>query len=152
WDPPTASPRIKHVFVILQDGRSFDSYFGQYCQSELPELPPGMEPPICEGGAICCHAMPASIAGAAACAPIGSITDAHVPKADPDCMRSKIAGGALTGFAQGPACANPLDFACAGPDSTAGTPADYWDLTTSALADNFFQTYAYADGPTGPFS
>jgi hypothetical protein len=74
----------------------------------------------------------------------------------PDCMRLKIAGGAMSGFAQGPpdgTCGDPLDFACAGPDSTLGTPANYWTLLpTSALADNFFQTYAYADRPTGPFA
>jgi phospholipase C len=153
WDPPTASPAIKHIVVILQDGRSFDAYFGQHCQSDLPSVSNG---PNCEGGPICCQAMPASIPGAAACAPIGSMTDAHTPHADPDCMRSKIAGGEMSRFALGPpqgTCGDPLDFACAGPDSTPGTPADYWNLAaTGALADNFFQTYAYADGPTGPFA
>ena len=28
WIPPTRSPAIKHLVLILQDGRSFDSYFG----------------------------------------------------------------------------------------------------------------------------
>jgi hypothetical protein len=141
WDPPTASPAIKHIVVILQDGRSFDAYFGQYCQSEFPSVTNG---PNCEGGQMCCQAMPASIPGAVACAPLGSMTDAHIPSADPDCLRSKIASGAMSRFALGPpqgACGDPLDFACAGPDSATGT-----------LADNFFQTYAYADGPTGPFA
>ena len=69
WDPPTASPAIKHLVVILQDGRSFDSYFGQYCQSE-----PGRRatPPTAKPGLACCEAMPPSIPGAADVRAIGS--------------------------------------------------------------------------------
>jgi phospholipase C len=153
WNPPTTSPEIKHVVVILQDGRSFDSYFGQYCQFESS----AGESPQCESGPGCCEAMPEAIDGAASCASIGSAadtnTDGHVPKADPACMRAKIANGHMSGFVAGPprgTCGDPLDFACAGPDPAAGTPADYWRLLpTSALADNFFQSYAYADGPGG---
>jgi len=101
--------------------------------------------------------MPASIAGAPACALIGPTTDAHVPDPVPECMRSKIAGGKMNGFALGPAdggCGDPLDFACTGPSAAVGTPADYWQLLASgaSLADNYFQTYAYADGPRGPFA
>jgi hypothetical protein len=32
WTPPTASPALRHLVVIMQDGRSFDAYFGRYCQ------------------------------------------------------------------------------------------------------------------------
>jgi len=157
WDPPTASPAIKHLVVILQDGRSFDSYFGQYCQSPMPSI---SDSPNCDGmkdGRMCCEAMPPSVAGAAACTPIGPVTDADPPHFDPACMRWKMADGAMTRFAvpnpDDKTCGSALDFACAGPDVTAGTPTDYWDLLpTSTLADNFFQTYTYADGAQGPFA
>jgi phospholipase C len=150
WDPPTTAPNIKHIVVIVQDGRSFDSYFGRYCT--FVGAQPG-DIPKCDGGQTgpaCCEAMPASIPGAAACAPIWSAdTDKYKPTAETECMRRKIADGKMTGFTT-PApdgCGNPLDFACAGPDDADGTPAAYWRLAANgALADRFFQTYAYADG------
>jgi Phosphoesterase family len=147
WDPPTQSPAIKHLVVILQNGRSFDSYFGQYCRGEAM---PDSRPLLCEEGPDCCDAMPASVPGAPSCAMLDpTATNDYVPEMRPACMRAKIHDGAMDGFAVAPpdgTCGDPRDFACAG-DAAEGALADYHRLAgEGALADRFFQTYAYADG------
>jgi hypothetical protein len=59
WIPPTRSPKIKRLVLILQDGRSFDSYFGRYCGA-APRSD-GM-PAACDDGPACCEAIPDAIA------------------------------------------------------------------------------------------
>jgi phospholipase C len=146
WDPPTQSPEIKHLVLILQNGRSFDAYFGQYCRGEAI---PG-SPLQCEEGPGCCESMYASVPGASSCAALDPATNVHVPVASPACMQAKIDGGTMNGFAQAPpagTCGDPLDFACAGTGTAAGAIGDYHVLAgQGALADRFFQTYAYEDG------
>jgi Phosphoesterase family len=144
WDPPTSAPAIKHLVVILQDGRSFDSYFGHYCQS-----PPGTgTPPPCTSGAACCEAIPAAVPGAAACTDPESDTS-YQPDASPECLRAKM-GVAMDGFAIAhppEACGDPRDFACALAGPGQGGAAIYQGLAGGgALADRYFQTYAFEDG------
>jgi hypothetical protein len=151
WNPPTQAPRIKHLLVILQDGRSFDSYFGRACQGAA-----GAGNPVdCAVGAPwCCEAMPISVPGAAACTDPDSDPTYH-PQDTPACLRAKIDGGLMDGFAvaQSPGtCGDPRDFACvgAGPGDwglASGSAGTYQDLAKSgALADRFFQTYSFEEG------
>jgi phospholipase C len=144
WDPPTSAPAIKHLLVILQDGRSFDSYFGRYCQSS-----PGTgTPPTCTAGAACCEAIPAAIPGTSACTDPESDTS-YQPDGSPECLRAKM-GVAMEGFAIAhppEACGDPRDFACAAAGAGPGGAAIYQALAAGgALADRYFQTYAFEDG------
>jgi phospholipase C len=149
WNPPTQAPSIKHLLVILQDGRSFDSYFGRACQG-----PAGAGDPVdCATGAPwCCEAMPTSVPGAAACTDPDSDPTYH-PVDTPTCMSAKIDGGLMDGFAVAHPpgkCGDPRDFACAGAgpgDLLSGSASTYRSLAESgALADRFFQTYAFEEG------
>ena len=66
WSPATTSA-IKRIVLILQDGRSFDTYFGQLCQA------PAGSAPSCTSGPACCEAMPRATAGAdGGCHPLDS--------------------------------------------------------------------------------
>jgi phospholipase C len=137
WSAPTTS-RIENVVMVLQRGRSFDSYFGQYCTG-------GTEATTCDQGPGCCEAMPASIAGAASPASLDTEVDDHIPDADTACLVSKIDGGAMDGYATA-ACGSPLDFACAGSGPTAGAVEAYHRFADAgALADRFFQTTVDGD-------
>ena len=151
WAPPTSAPAIKHLVVILQDGRSFDSYFGRYCQSppRTGTPPPCTEtPPPCTTGAACCEAIPASVPGAAACTDPES-DPSYQPDASPECLRAKM-GVAMDGFAIAhppDACGDPRDFACAAAGPGSEGAAIYQGLAAGgALADHYFQTYAFEDG------
>ena len=145
WEPPTQAPAIKHVLLVLQDGRSFDSYFGAAC-SGTPDA--GGAPPPCTEGLACCEGMPASVA--AACTPLDVAAErAYAPNGQPACMRAKMNGGAMNRFAQphGDGCGDPQDVACVGAGVAAGAVSLYHQLATQgALADRFFQSYAYVDG------
>jgi hypothetical protein len=58
------SSEIRRLVILFQDGRSFDSTFGDYC-----EAPPGSAPG-CGSGPGCCEATPGTLVGTA-CAPAG---------------------------------------------------------------------------------
>jgi phospholipase C len=158
WTPPTTAPAIKHLVLILQDGRSFDSYFGKYCQGAA-----GTGKPL-DGttGAAGCEAIPAAVPGAAACTD-PEIDTGYSPNAAPECLRAKIDDGAMDGFAvahpPGP-CGDPRDFACASASSGSGSVSSgaasgvaiYQAMAAQgALADRFFQTYAFEDGVAAAF-
>jgi hypothetical protein len=157
WDPPTAAPNIKHLVLLLQDGRSFDSYFGTYCEGTALD----QGPLACPEGPACCEAMPASVPGASSCtvlAPDDLSTNMYMPTSTPPCLRAKMddnptEGFLMDGFAQASplgACGDPRDVACAGTGSLAGEIGKYQALAAQgALADRFFQSYAYAEDGAG---
>jgi hypothetical protein len=143
WQAPTQT-RIRNIVVVLQSGRSFDSYFGQYCQA------PFGSNPTCNQGPGCCEAMPASIPGASACTQLNPTVDDYVPNDSADCMLSKIDDSRMDAFATALApagCGDPRDFACAGVGPAAGAVAVYQDYAQGgALADRFFQSEVGPDG------
>lgn len=148
WTPPTASPELRNLVVVLQDGHSFDAYFGRYCHHPASDA---AAPPDCVTGADCCDAMPMAVPGAPACRVVDPEADTHVAIDGPTCMRAKMNSGAMDAFATarpgGTACGDPADFACAA-DASGDDPGAvglYHDLARQgALADRFFQSYAYA--------
>jgi hypothetical protein len=148
WTPPTQSPAIKRLVLIIQDGRSFDSYYGRYCRG-TPN--PNGSPLACAEGPECCETLPDPIPGVAdGCHPLDAAEDGHTPRSLPDDMRNKINAGAMDGFA-GPPSGDPLDVACAAPDPDAGPVTLYRELLPrAALADRMFQTFAYLDGAPLP--
>ena len=147
WIPPTRSPSIKRLVLVLQDGRSFDSYFGKYCTGVAG---PDGAPPTRVDGTDGCEAMPASIGGAAGgCLPPDA-APTYAPNITPTCMSQKIAGGAMSGFAI-PPCGSPMDVICAGVGAEAGPVAPYHGLARNgALADRMFQSFAYYTGAPPP--
>lgn len=143
WIPPTRSPGIKRLVLVLQDGRSFDSYFGRYCTGAAGS---DGAPPAQADGTDGCEAMPVSIAGAPAGCVALEAAPTDAPDATPTCMSQKIAGGSMSGFTTAP-CGNPMDVICGG----AGADAPYYDLLQNgALADRMFQTFAYFTGTPPP--
>lgn len=147
WIPPSRSSTIKRLVIVLQDGRSFDSYFGRYCTGTAGA---NGAPPASEDGPAGCEAMPASIAGApAGCVPLDAAPN-DPPDTTTTCMSQKIAGGAMSGFTT-PPCGSPTDVVCAGVGADAGSVAPYHELAQNgALADRMFQSFAYFTGPPPP--
>jgi len=138
WERETKS-RIRRLVLVFQQGRSFDSYFGRYCQAQ-----PGSAA-ICEEGPSCCEGMPSEIAGAARCRPLSPADDTYVPNGSGSCLREKINGGAMDRFATSSlaGCGDPRDFACA-ESASAGNPIGaYHELAKrGALADRYFASIA----------
>jgi len=147
WQPPTRAAPLRHLLVILQNGRSFDSYFGRYCQGAAT---PDGSPPACQEGAACCEGLPET----AACVPLDDAAAvSHQPQSTPICMRAKMNGGAMDAFAvaHGNGCGDAADVACAGVGPTAGALAAYHRLAAQgALGDRVFQTYAFVEGDGDP--
>jgi phospholipase C len=145
WRPPTQAASLDHLVIILQDGRSFDSYFGSACQAAPRD---DGAPSSCTDGLACCEGMPPAIA--ATCSPFDPAADvAYQPNVQPTCMRAKMNGGAMDGFSEPRpgGCGHPSDVSCAGVGPAAGAVATYHALAAQgALADRFFQTYAFVDG------
>jgi hypothetical protein len=138
WESPPTS-KIKNLVVVLQRGRSFDSYFGRYCEA------PAGSAPTCEDGPGCCERMPDAIPGASACTPLDATVDAPVPKADFACLTAKIHGGDMTGFGV-PPCGAPTDFACVPPGDAAGAFGFYHRAAAAgSLADRYFQSTVDGD-------
>jgi len=151
WEAPTRAAPLRHLLVILQDGHSFDGYFGRYC---LGTAGPGGAPPACEDGAACCEGLPADLPESASCLPFDPAAPrAHQPNESPACLRAKMNGGAMDSFAgtHWGGCGDPGDVMCAGTGAAAGALGDYHALAArGALADRNFQTYAFVDGDGDP--
>ncbi|HMI89387.1 MAG TPA: alkaline phosphatase family protein, partial [Polyangiaceae bacterium] len=138
WERETKS-RIRRLILVLQQGRSFDSYFGHYCQAQ-----PGSEP-TCEEGPACCEGMPSAIAGADACRQLSPENDTYVPNGSGPCLREKINGGAMDRFATSSlaGCGDPRDFACAASGNASDPIAAYHELAKKgALSDRYFASIA----------
>ena len=128
---PTTSS-IENVVLVLQRGRSFDAYFGLYCQAA-----PGSAP-TCVDGPACCEAMPPSIPGASACTVLDPTIVDHMPRDDFACMTAKTASPDSFGVVT---CSDPRDFSCAPAGDAAGAVAFYRRAAASgALADHYFQS------------
>ena len=146
WSPPTEAPHIKHLVVVLQDGRSFDSYFGRYCQGASNAAG---EPPACSEGPACCEAMPDPLPFPGVCVdPEAEPT--YQPAGWADCMRIKMNGTQMDGFGvtHTELCGDPRDVACAParPGDDTGVGSYHALAGGGALADRFFQSYAFLDG------
>jgi phospholipase C len=138
WERETKS-RIRRVVILLQQGRSFDSYFGHYCQAR-----PGSEP-SCEEGPACCEGMPSAIPGADQCRQLNPEDDAYVPNGSGACLREKMNGGAMDRFAVSSltGCGDPRDFACDQLGHPGNPIGAYHELARKgALADRYFASIA----------
>jgi phospholipase C len=136
---PTTSPLMKRLVIVFQRGRSFDAFFGRYCQAQ-----PGSGP-TCEVGAGCCEAVPGTIQGGVGFRPLDAQDDGYVPNESFDCMVEKMDGGAMDRFAGSTLadCGDPRDFACAGAGTDAGPIATYQQLAgVGTLADRYFPSIA----------
>jgi phospholipase C len=134
---------IKHVVVIVQENKSFDSYFGAYCQAE-----PGSNP-ACTTGPACCEKAPLTVQGSART----KLTDTENAGFDPNhseaCILAEMNGGLMDRFVSGASCgSNPRNFAVAD-QATLGT---YWDFAARyALADRYFHSAAGASSMNDMF-
>jgi phospholipase C len=128
-----STSKIKHVVLIVQENKSFDAYFGSWCQA------PAGSNPTCTDGAKCCEAAPAREPSGAA--PV-TLDDAMNGTYDPDhmyaCMTGEINGGKMDRYVTGVSCADARNFALAG-----GAVQTYRDWAAKyAIADRYFQSVA----------
>ena len=138
WEKPTTSA-IRRVVIVFQEGRSFDAYFGRYCQAL-----PGSEP-TCTAGPACCEAMPDAIPGAGMCRVLDPADDAYIPNGTPTCLVAKMNVPHMDRFAVPtlPGCGDPRDFACAATGDAAGPIGVYHALAAQGvLADRYFASIA----------
>jgi phospholipase C len=137
--------KIRHVVVIMQENRSFDSYFGTYPGADGIPMKNGV-PTACvpDPKGRCIH-------------PYHDTADVNGggPHGEPDAV-ADVSGGKMDGFikqlyAVGGTCHTPNDPACALHTSTAGTPdvmgyhtgaeiPNYWSYAKNfVLADHMFE-------------
>jgi phospholipase C len=138
WERETKS-RIRRLVLVFQQGRSFDSYFGHYCQAQ-PE-----SKPTCEEGPACCEGMPSATAGTERCRPLNPEDDTYVPNQSAACLREKMNGGAMDRFAVSSiaGCGDPRDFACSQPGDARNPIGAYYELAKKgAIADRYFASIA----------
>jgi len=130
---PTSLDRIQHIFVIVQEARSFDNYFGTYCtavsgvcSTTTPGLP---------GGACLPYNLsnPAEGCVSPYAFPTGVTSTDPMPQS-PSTSATAVDSGRMDGFvaaAQG----NPTPMGY----YTGATIGGYWDLAEQyALGDDFF--------------
>jgi phospholipase C len=144
--PERADPgitKIKHVVVIMQENRSFDSYFGTYPGAD--GIPPGVCTPDPNGGCV---------------RPFHDTSDRNI--GGPHALRSSVRdidGGAMDGFVQSAraatrACRDPRDPHCARPG--AGTDVmgyhDYRDIPNYWAYARTFVLQDHMFAPSGSWS
>jgi phospholipase C len=136
---PTSSPLMRRLLLVYQHGRSFDAFFGRYCQA------PTGSAPSCHDGAGCCEQVPATIQAGVPFRSLDALDDGYVPNESFDCMVQKIDDGAMDRFVGSSlaGCGDPRDFACAGAGTDAGPIATYQRLASAGtLADHYFPSIA----------
>jgi phospholipase C len=135
-DAGTTASAIKHLVVIVQENKSFDSYFGAYCTAE-----PGSDP-ACTTGPACCERAPATVQGASRTLLNDAENAAFDPNHSEACILSEMNGGTMDRFVSGASCgSNARNFAV----SDRNTVGIYWDYAAKyALADRYFHSAAGA--------
>jgi phospholipase C len=138
---PPGIHKIKHVIIVMQENRSFDSYFGTYPRADgipMSHGVPGVCVPDPAGGCIRPYHDSADRNGGGPHGEANAVAD--------------VAGGRMTGFvrerqAARKSCGNPDDPACAQgatPDvmgyHTAAEIPNYWAYARNfVLADHMFE-------------
>ncbi len=134
-----ACSNIKHVVVIVQENKTFDTYFGKYCTAQTGSNP------TCNTGPSCCEAAPATDPGTGMSPKV--LDDAENAAFDPNhlqaCETSEIDGGKMDKFISSTAvsqCGDAKNFAYADP---AGPIAPYINFAKNyAIGDRYFQPVA----------
>lgn len=135
-DPGKTASKIKNLIVIVQENKSFDAYFGNYCTAE-----PGSNP-ACTHGPACCEKPPLMVQGTERTLLNDAECAGHDPNHSEACILAEMNGGLMDRFISGAACgSNPRNFAVA----DKATVGAYWDLAGRyALADRYFHPAAGA--------
>ena len=127
--PPVSN--VRRLVLVLQQGRSFDAYFGRYCRA------PSGSNPACEEGPDCCEAMP-ELVGVDACQVLNTESD-HQPHDSPACLAEKLQAWADHRLVASATCGDPKDFACVDASEVAGYAAL---AAQGTLADRYFASVA----------
>ena len=128
--------KVKRLVIVFPQGRSFDAYFGRYC-----EAPSGSEPD-CTDGPACCEGAPERV-GDTECRPLLASEDEHVPNGAPACLLAKLDAWSRGALTASPECGDRRDFACAPAGDAASSVAPYHALAArGALADRYFASAA----------
>jgi phospholipase C len=123
--------KIQHVVVVVQENKSFDSYFGTWCTA-----PTGSNP-TCTSGASCCEAAPSRDPGSGDLPwPLVDVENAtYSPNHNRDCEDPEMNGGKMDAYVTA-SCGSPRNFAQAPASLVA--PYRNW-ASTYAIADRYFQ-------------
>jgi phospholipase C len=139
--PPPSSPVVQHLVVIVQENKSFDTYFASYCTAA-----PGSNP-SCTDGPSCCETGPRTYPGTGEAFTV--LDDAEDMNYDPDhhqsCELAEMDGGKMDKYTTAPGCGSVENFAYAmpTPDGGASPVLQYQTYATQgAIADRFFQPVA----------
>jgi phospholipase C len=128
---------VGHVVIVVQEGHTFDNYFGRYCTAATGSNP------SCTSGPSCCEAGPATDPSGASPVTLDDAANAgHDRLSAQACEIVEINGGLMNEFVSGaatPNCSDARNFAYA----PSALVQPYLDLASrSALADRYFQPIA----------
>jgi hypothetical protein len=127
---------VRRLVIVFPQGRSFDAYFGRYCEAASGSAPE------CTEGPACCEAAPLLV-GETDCRPLLAEEDDHVPNGSPACLVEKLAAWSRDELTVSAECGDPRDFACATAGDEASPVAPYHALAArGALADRYFASAA----------
>lgn len=126
---------IKHLVIICTENHSFDSYFGNYCESEAGSNP------SCNYGSKCCEKPPKTLNGFKPVILNDTQNLAFDPNHNQYCELCEINNGKMNGFVKGCSCSDQRNFAIAD-EKTVKILFDY--AKNYSLADMFFQPNAGA--------
>ncbi len=126
---------IEHLVIICTENHSFDSYMGEYCESEA------FTNPNCNYGSKCCEKPPKTVSGFKPFILNNSQNLKWDPNHNQYCELCEINNGKMDGYVKGCKCSNPQNFAVADKE-TIKVLHDY--ARNFSLADRFFQSNAGA--------